>query len=250
MVLENQKHAAREMFALLIPFTADQTLSWISEQIELGRKSGESATTIYSEVVGKVVHSERVAEALVHLVETDPAVVCELAVASELMTKDKFRVLFAQEPSERSLEEFVNIHAREEKYRVFSEMVADQPVLLHLDPRKTGVKVPSSFGTQDRLVLRFGHELMPPCDNFMYNARGVEATLSFGGQPFHCEIPWDAVFILVGSQDGDMKVWSESAPRDLQVEKVEEPESMQAPLPQHIPPTTKDTHVPHLKLVE
>jgi len=44
----------------------------------------------------------------------------------------------------------------------------------------------------------------------------VQATLSFGGRPFQCILPWQAIFGITSNASGDGQVW----PEDLPVEVV------------------------------
>ena len=85
---------------------------------------------------------------------------------------------------------------------------------LYLDPRELGVVVPPRFRKHAGLVLRFGRDLPVPMADLYIDDEGLSATLSFDGQPFHCEVPWRAVDAIVSTQKGGA-VWAAKMPPAL-----------------------------------
>ena len=85
---------------------------------------------------------------------------------------------------------------------------------LHLDPRYPCVIVPPHLKDQSPLVLQIGLDMPLPIRDLVIDDYGVSGTLSFDRQSFHCTVPWDAVFIIVGSR-GEGGVWTlrESPPK-------------------------------------
>lgn len=82
---------------------------------------------------------------------------------------------------------------------------------LYLEPGRPGVVVPPRFRADPGLVLRIGRDLPTPIPDLLIDDDGVSATLSFDGQPFHCEVPWAAVFAIVSTQKGGA-AWAERTP--------------------------------------
>lgn len=82
-----------------------------------------------------------------------------------------------------------------------------EDVWLHLEPRRPGVVVPESLKAQPRLVLQIGLNMPVPIRDLVVDDEGVNGTLSFDRQPFHCTVPWDAVFTVIGSV-GEGGVWT------------------------------------------
>jgi len=81
-----------------------------------------------------------------------------------------------------------------------------EDVWLHLEPRRSGVVVPESLKAQPRLVLQIGLNMPVPIKDLEVDDQGVRGTLSFDRQPFHCTVPWDAMFVIVGSR-GEGGIW-------------------------------------------
>jgi stringent starvation protein B len=86
--------------------------------------------------------------------------------------------------------------------------------MVHLDARRPGVIVPSQYATDAHLRLNLSYRYSIP--DLEVSEERVQATLSFGGRPFHCVLPWESVFGITSQGTGDGQVW----PEDLPVEVV------------------------------
>ena len=86
--------------------------------------------------------------------------------------------------------------------------------MVHLDARRPGVSVPAQYEADAHLRLNLSYRYSIP--DLEVGADGVEATLSFGGRPFHCVLPWPSIFGITSNGTGDGQVW----PEDLPVEVV------------------------------
>ncbi|HEX7840563.1 MAG TPA: ClpXP protease specificity-enhancing factor SspB, partial [Kofleriaceae bacterium] len=83
----------------------------------------------------------------------------------------------------------------------------------------------------------------------------IAGTLTFGGQPFHCVLPWTAVYaaMVEGEQRGT--VWPEDVPEDvLTGSEAQASSPSQAPSPASPAAAAKSDDEPrkrgHLKLVD
>ena len=87
-------------------------------------------------------------------------------------------------------------------------------VMVHLDPRASGVTVPERF-RQDpllRLNIAYGFNL-PALD---IDDEGIYAVLSFSGQDYGCTLPWSAIFAITLPDDGhEGRMWASSLPEEL-----------------------------------
>src|SRR3954470_17151478 len=86
--------------------------------------------------------------------------------------------------------------------------------MVHLDARRPGVIVPPQYATDAHLRLNLSYRYSIP-DLEVFD-ECIQATLSFGGRPFRCILPWSAVFGITSHGTGDGQVW----PEDLPVEVV------------------------------
>jgi stringent starvation protein B len=111
-----------------------------------------------------------------------------------------------------------------DKRAAVEELLERGPVLIHVDARREDVLVPTRLRGDARLVLRFGYR-MPAVVDLAVDDDGIAGTLTFGGMPFYCKLPWPAVYaaIVEGEQRGT--VWPEDIP-DVVMEKP--PETQQA----------------------
>jgi stringent starvation protein B len=86
--------------------------------------------------------------------------------------------------------------------------------MVHLDARRPGVVVPCQYAMDAHLRLNLSYRYgIPDLD---ISDQRVQATLSFGGRPFRCVLPWGSIFAITSHGTGDGQVW----PEDLPVEVV------------------------------
>lgn len=99
-------------------------------------------------------------------------------------------------------------------------------VFVHLDPRREGVVVPEWLSHKPQLVLQLGRNFAIPIPDLEIDDTGVYCTLSFNRSPFHCSLPWSAVYALV-AENGEVTVWPSELPLELVPEAA--PVRRQAP---------------------
>lgn len=90
-------------------------------------------------------------------------------------------------------------------------------VFVHLDPRSKGVVLPMHLTKQPQVMLQIGLDLPIPIPDLRVDGHGLSGTLSFNRSPFHCTIPWGAVFALAG-EEGRGMIWEEAMPEELTAE--------------------------------
>ena len=105
-------------------------------------------------------------------------------------------------------------HPLPPKKDVVAALLEKATVFLHLDPRKQGVVVPQHFRGQPQLVLQVGYAMAVPIPDLKIDDDGVTCTLSFGGRPFWCSMPWSAIYAMVG-EDGRGMVWPDDLPPEV-----------------------------------
>lgn len=111
--------------------------------------------------------------------------------------------------------------ANARKLEIFGEMLQHGVVMLVLDARLADVVVPSDLKEEPDLRLNFSHRFGRA--GFCYDIHHVEATLSFPGGLFHCEVPWESVFGMISQQTQKSMMWPEDAPTGLKYLLKQEP---------------------------
>ena|SRR5688500_5320138 len=93
-------------------------------------------------------------------------------------------------------------------------LLESSTVFVHLDPRADGVMVPPWFKKQPQLVLQIGLNMPVPIPDLSLDGDGVSCTLSFNRSPQFCNVPWKAIYALVG-EDGRGMVWPDDVPPEV-----------------------------------
>jgi stringent starvation protein B len=101
-----------------------------------------------------------------------------------------------------------------EKRRRLEDALAKGVVMVHLDARKPGVRVPTRFATDYHLRLNLSLRYDPP--DLAASAFGVRQTLRFNGERFPVAVPWSAIFAITGvSEEESAWLFPEDMPREL-----------------------------------
>lgn len=131
-------------------------------------------------------------------------------------------------------------------------------VLVHLDPRNPDVDVPDNLREQPVLALNFSHQF--PFANIEIGPVFLSASLSFGGERYHCKVPYSSIFCLTQTTSRKQHWFADSLPNELQTwlnsaeaAKPDQPESDDASIPfaDRLNEPSKDVKAaPRLTLVE
>ena len=92
--------------------------------------------------------------------------------------------------------------------------------MIHLDARRPGVQVPLQHREEAHLRLNLCYRYRIP--DFDIADAGVQATLSFGGHPFLCVLPWESIFGITSQANGDGQVWPEDLPVEVSAAPAQE----------------------------
>jgi stringent starvation protein B len=178
-----------------------------------------------------------------------------------LVARDEFVDLVGEEPEAVPASHSVDDDGAwsAQKRKLVQQLLEQGPILVHIDARADGVEVPEQFRHQARLVLRFGYRLSPPIVDLDVGEEAIRGTLTFGGQPFPCAVPWSALYAVIAESDGQGTVWPEDVPDEILEElgmassgasgSQPAPKAAKAAAP---PPPDKPTkqRANHLKLVD
>jgi stringent starvation protein B len=125
----------------------------------------------------------------------------------------------------------------EDKKTVLEQYLETGMTLIVLDARVPGVDVPDHLRQDFQLRLNLSYKFDHPMTLSQW---GVVATLTFGGVPYTCRIPWIAVFAMVSHATGHPQVFPNDIPSELlasQEQATEKTASTEAPAA----PTPKKT---------
>jgi stringent starvation protein B len=109
-----------------------------------------------------------------------------------------------------------------DKRRAVESLLERGPILIHVDSRHHGVAVPVRLRGNPRLVLRFGYGLTPAIPDLAVGEESLTGTLTFGGVPFACVVPWPAVYAVMVEGEQRGTVWPEDVPEDVLLSTGEE----------------------------
>lgn len=95
---------------------------------------------------------------------------------------------------------------------VFAALLQDGITALHLDARHPGVRVPPWLRDRGWLVLNYSYRYN--IVDFDFDDDEVFASLSFGGRPYPCRVPWSAVFGISDAGRDRLWIWPALVPAD------------------------------------
>jgi len=99
-----------------------------------------------------------------------------------------------------------------DKYDFLNHLLSEGDAMVCLDARHAEVDVPKTHKTNPVLNLVFNLSFRRPIEVEEY---GIYSTLSFGGRPYKCVIPFDAVWAIYEPSTQKGQVWDESIPKDI-----------------------------------
>jgi len=127
------------------------------------------------------------------------------------------------------------------KREIAGQLLEQGAILVHVDPRRSGVSVPAAFGADPKLVLRFGYGLSPAIADLDLGDEALCGTLSFAGTPHHCVLPWSAVYAVVSEADQRGMVWPDDVPAEALADEADS---------DAVTPPVSSGKRDHLKLVD
>ncbi len=98
-----------------------------------------------------------------------------------------------------------------EKISKFEEWIEGDHVLVHLDSRSAGVKLPDHLRDNPSLTLKLSYLFQ---GTTTYDEEAVTTYLKFSGDYRECVLPWSGIWGLT-SADGKQMVWPKDMPNEL-----------------------------------
>lgn len=112
-----------------------------------------------------------------------------------------------------------------QKLEAFSKLIEMGMTMVTVDSRRPGVVVPPAHQGEIQLNLNFS--LRFGIEDFRFDDDDVRASLSFGGVPHLCILPWSAVYMIRSHVTDDVAVFPNSLPPELQAAAAAELERLQ-----------------------
>jgi stringent starvation protein B len=258
MIERDPKTLARlqAVVTALIEHRVSTSLVDVERALAKWRSGTHSALAAHGAVLRHAARCERTVERVTAAAGDRPEGILRDAVDAGLMSSEEFVQLVGKQPNDvpsiDALRDEDDASAPD-KRRTLETLLARGPVLVHVDARRAEVSVPPRFRADPSLVLRFGYTLSPAIADLSVDDNAIAGTLTFGGQPFHCVLPWTAVYaaMVEGEQRGT--VWPEDVPEDVLTGGGEAPAPLpaaQPPQPPQAEPPARAKRTSHLKLVE
>jgi stringent starvation protein B len=119
-----------------------------------------------------------------------------------------------------------------DKRETLLRLLAEGMVMVHLDARRPGVKVPRAH--QQDALLRLNLSFRFASRDLVVEDDRVRCTLSFAGAPCACELPLAAIFAVTSHVTGESLVWPDSLPSEAH----SDPGEAQRGLLTAVPPPT------------
>lgn len=233
----------------LIEHRVSTSLVDVERALAKWREGTHSALAAHGAVLRHAARCERTVELVTAAAGDRPEGILRDAVDAGLMTVEDFVDVVGKPPSEvppiHALRDEEDASAPD-KRRTLESLLTRGPVLVHVDARRAEVAVPSRFRADASLILRFGYDLTPPIVDLVVDDTAIAGTLTFGGQPFRCILPWTAVYAATVEGEQRGTVWPEDVPEDVLTGAnvpSDEPEVAEEPAP-------RARRGSHLKLVD
>jgi len=244
----------------LLKHHLDESLEHVDTALGRWRDGELGPFETHAEVLKHAARAERLATRVAQVNPDSAGSVLRDAFDAGLLGRDEFIQMTGLEPEavEPSPPFDGDAVSTPPKREFVEDLLGRGAVLLHIDARTDGAQVPEHLRGDPKLVLRFGHGLAPAIRDLEVDDEGVSGTLTFGGAPFHCMLPWNAVYAAVSEADQQAMVWPDDVPSTV-LESLQEGARESSPeirVPTPAPTVRVGTPKPikkrpnHLKLVE
>lgn len=241
----------QEILAALIKQRLRVSLERVEGALARWRKGELGPFEAHAEVLAHVARADHLADVMSKCGRERTASLLRAALDADLVSREEVERLTGRDPAEIAAPEELDREPAPQgarlppKREVVSRLLGDGPILVHIDARRPGVAVPGNLAGDPRLVLRFGYSLTPAIVDLEIGEEALSGTLTFGGVPHRCVLPWCAVYAVVSEGDQRGMVWPDDVPPEAMTGAEETGEDA----PAAVPPKRSGRST-HLKLVE
>jgi len=252
---ESKLSRMQAVLTALLKHRLDESLEHVDKALQRWREGELGSFETHAEVLKHAARAQHLASRVAQVNPNAAANVLRDAFDAELIGRDEFVSLTGIEPDE--VEPLPPLDAEPvatpPKREFVEELLGRGAVLLHIDARDEAVRVPDHLRGDPKLVLRFGYGLSPAIVDLDIDEEGISGTLTFGGSPFHCVLPWSSIYATVSDVDQQAMVWPDDVPTAVLESLQESAAETAAKRPSRpAPPAAKPQkkRPSHLKLVD
>ena len=255
---QSQQDRLKSILTELLQHQLANSLANVEASLKNWRDNSIGVFEAHSEVLKHAIRAERMAGRIAQACQEPSPEVLRDALDAGIIRRDEFFELVGKEPEDvEPASAFEDAMGLPLKQSFVDDLLSRGPVLVHIDARVKTVSVPLHLKKDPKLVLRFGYGLKPAIHDLAVDEDALSGTLTFGGVPHHCILPWPAVYAVVSEADQRGMVW----PEDVPVEVLEDimpppgvsPEGMAPATPVAMAaekPKSARRRANHLKLVD
>lgn len=247
----------QEILAALIKQRLRVSLERVEAALGRWRKGELGPFEAHAEVLAHVARADHLADVMSKSGRERTASLLRAALDAGLVASEEFERLTGRDPAAITAPEDLDTEPVTDatrlppKREVVNRLLGDGPILVHLDARRAGVSVPASLASDARLVLRFGYGLTPAIADLDIGDEALSGTLSFGGVPHRCVLPWPSVYAVVSESDQRGMVWPDDVPPEaMNVPDEAAPPTSSQQQPEAPSAKSRSGRSTHLKLVE
>ncbi len=207
----------QEIMTALMETLLTQSLESVESSLKEWRSGDQGVFEVHADLLKHAAKAERLAERTACIGLDNASSLLRDAFDAELISKEEFVGFVGKEPEEVEAspplsEDLSRGLSMPDKRGLVEELLSDGPILVHIDARHPLAQVPEQFREDPKLVLRFGYELTPAIIDLAIDDDGMFGTLTFGGVPFRCVLPWICIYSVVSEGDQKGMVWPEDVP--------------------------------------
>jgi len=201
----------------LLKHQLNESLGKVDAALERWRSGELGPLETHAELLRHTARAERLGARIAQVDPESAGSVLRDAFDAELISRDEFVDLAGCAPEEVDPSPPLDADEMElpKKPEFIGELLEEGPVLLHVDARRDGVAVPERLAGDSKLVLRFGFNLSPAIADLELDDEAISGTLTFGGVPFFCVLPWPAVYAVVSEASQQAMVWPDDVPAEV-----------------------------------
>jgi stringent starvation protein B len=205
------------LLTALLKHQLNESLARVDAALARWREGELGPLETHAELLRHTARAERLGARIAQVEPGKAGSVLRDAYDAGLISRDEFEEMAGCPPEE--VEPSPPLDAEDielpPKREFIGELLDEGPVLLHVDARGEGVSVPERLRDDAKLVLRFGFGLSPAITDLELDDEVISGTLTFGGVPHFCVLPWPSVYAVVSETSRQAMVWPDDVPAEV-----------------------------------